>query len=123
MKTSLRLIAASLFVGQFGSGLVTAEPPRVSAKGLFRRTSDESDAMIMLLDPRDTDGAILLLNNTDRAGQQAPHTTLPWTLHKARPLVLTTEARPAVKVITSLPTDYPADGKSHALFHHHVIPR
>ncbi len=82
MKTFLRLIAASLFVGQFGNHTAQAEPPQIDPAGMFTEASDEPDAIITLLDPRDNDGSILLIDGRDRT--RWPAGWKLWPRHSAK---------------------------------------
>lgn len=66
MKSFLRLVAASLFIGQFGHHIAMAKPPRVVPSGLFSSTADDSESIITLLDPRDSDSSILLISGQPR---------------------------------------------------------
>lgn len=78
MKTFLRLIAASLFVGHFGNQTALAEPPHIDPAGLFTEASDEPDAIITLLDPRESDETILLISNAGHTGKSLSWTAWPW---------------------------------------------
>lgn len=112
MKTFFRLFVASLFVGQFGTHMALAEPPHVVPAGLFTGASEESDAIITLLDPRDNDESILLIDGRDRTHWPVGWKLWPRHLPKLHQPLLTGHVHQSAPSARPLATPWSLDWKS-----------